>query len=172
MYTYIPHWGLSLVASRGATRSTHFSFPAASFTQYSFVYSCVYSFTHRAVLLRVSLCHSVAPVAPKSWDWKADGLCGKKIRILPTFSLSLFLSLFYFRPGIPCSLCFIPSGPLSSLVECPTRRCLGELGDRRYEGVEIRKRGPRVNEEGRWRRGQRGDRVRRWHVTMWIQSNE
>lgn len=101
-------------------------------------HSFLNSFIHSSVLFflffRLSLLSFRSSHGPKGWVERGGGLCEKE-RISPRFFLFLsFTSLEFLFPH------FIPAGPLSSLVECPTlwcvlgtgRRGLWLEGERRY----------------------------------------
>lgn len=162
MYTYNPHWGSSLVASRGRAErlpGAHFFFPL--FLVRPFL--SIHLFIHSSVflLLSLSLCHSVAPIVPKVRTegrrplWKKEGF----------YPLFLSLSFAFFLESVFPR--FIPSGPLSSLVECPTLWCVWGTGERGrwglwLEGVEIHERvhvGMKKVDEGE-------EKVTKWHADM------
>lgn len=99
------------------------------FLIHSFIHQCYFFFFFRLSLLSFRSSHG-----PKGWVERGGGLCEKE-RISPRFFLFLsFTSLESLFPH------FIPAGPLSSLVECPTlwcvlgtgRRGLWLEGERRY----------------------------------------
>ncbi len=99
---------------------------------HSFIHQLLFFFPSVSLSFSSSRC-------PKGLGWKGDSL-GEKGGFLP---LSLSLSFTFFLESLFPR--FIPSGPLSSLVECPTLWCVWGIGRRgrrglRFEGVEIHER--------------------------------
>lgn len=166
MYTYNPHWGSSLVASRGQAErlpGAHFFFPLFLVRPSLSIHLFIRSFIHSTVFFPspVSLSFSSSH-DPKGWDWRETVFVKKKDF---THFLSLSLSFSVFLESLFPH--FIPSGPLSSLVECPTLWCVWGIGWRGHwglwsEGVGITWEGACMDEEGWWRRG-KGVKVTRWH---------
>lgn len=127
MYTYNPHWGSSLVASRGRAErlpGAPFLFLCVWFVLSS---SFICLFIHSSVFFS---CLFVFRLLTRSQRFGTEvKLCLWKRRIFLalSFSFTFFLGSLFPR--------FIPSGPLSSLVECPTLWCVLGIGWRNRRGV-------------------------------------
>lgn len=158
MYTYNPHWGLSLVASREATRGTLLLSSVSGSSFSSTIHLFIQSFIHQFSFFPFCLCHSVAPVIPKGSAGR-ETVFVKKKRFL-----YCFLSRFHFLPGIPVpsfySLrSFVIFGRVSDTLVClgnrvegPSRIAVQGSGDTRRVHVWMKE-----VDEGE------GDNVTRWH---------
>lgn len=89
----------------------------------------IHSFIYSSVFFICPFYHSETPIVPKVGlkgrlsSKKKEGFCSHFLSL----SFSLFLESLFPR--------FIPSGPLSSLVECPTLWCVLGKGWRGRQGL-------------------------------------
>lgn len=157
MYTYNPHWGLSLVASREATRGTLLlsSVSGLSFPQ---LFNCLFNNHSFISFFPICLCRSGAPVIPTA---RMEGRQSLWKRFW-----NRFLSHFYFLLGIAVpsfySLrSFVIFGRVSDTLVClgnrvegPSRTAVQGGGDTRRVHVWTEK-----VDEGE----EKGDNVTRWH---------
>lgn len=158
MYTYNPHWGSSLVASRGQAErlpGVPFFFPLFLVCPFLTIHLFIQSFIHQFFFLCLFF-HSAAPMFPKV------GLEGRrslwKRRIFP---------LFLFLPGIPVfsfySLrSFVIFGRVSDTLVCLGNRVEGALRIT-VRGSEDTWEGAHVDEEGLMK-GE--EKVTKWHADM------
>lgn len=149
MYTYNPHWGSSLVASREATKRlprTPFFYPQSWFVISSLIYLFIYSFSHQFL---VSPYQSVAPMVPKAGPEGRQSLWKRLFWPLSLFSRSFF----NFLPRIPVP----PFHSLRSFVifgwVSDTLVCLGN----RVEGL------PRIAVQGS---------EDTWRVHIWTKKDD
>lgn len=161
MYTYNPHWGSSLVASRGQAErlpGAPFFFPLFLVCPFLTINLFINSFIHQFLFPSIALSFSSSH-GPKGWDGRETAFMKKRDCFPLSLSFSFFLESLFPR--------FIPSGPLSSLVECPTLWCVWGIGWRGrrglwVEGVEIHDRvhvWMKKVDEGQ-------EKVTKWHVDM------
>lgn len=154
MYTYNPHWGSSLVASREAT----LLLSSVLVCHFLILQSFIYSFSHQFF---ISPNHSVAPMVPKAGPEGRQSSLKRSYQPLSLFSRSFF----NFLPRIPVPSFhslrfFVIFGWVSDTLVC--------LGNR-AEGL------PRIVVQGiedTWRvhiwtkkvdEGEEKDKVTHWH---------
>lgn len=154
MYTYNPHWGSSLVASREATKGAllHPLFVVCPSLSHSFVYSFISLFLSVLSLSLRSSCNT------RNWD-RRETVCGRKFDFFCLF-LNHFLSHFHL-PGIPfpslySHRSFVIFGRVSDTLVCLGNRS-GRRG-RRSKGGEGTRRAHTWRKKVYGRRG-KGDKV-------------